>query len=424
MSDGEWTNDEAQQRGDAKAVARAARHAREQEEAATRSAARLAAIRLDEREQQERQQAAAAAASAAAGAGLGAGAGAGGGALGGAHDEQAARFIAAELEELREAVPQEQLRACTVDWVQVEPGRPAVGDQPSLGPAYRHMWAADGPPAAPHGATTCRELWSGSVRRYGGCRCLGWRPPNPEGKPGPYSYMTYDEAEEQVVRLSAGLAAAGLRSGDRVAVLAPNSPEWMLVLQVRRLAEPPPAPVSLDFARAGAGTGGGASAPARPRGAIQTAHSAAKAAALASAATETSAARAAAAAAAAAAHVCRPSLLAAVQHLQERCVAVLGGGRCAGCGRRLLPPDPSRLGAVPTDLRLLRLAGCGHYLHHRCIEAYLASPPFGKGCPVPGCGERVSHPRLVTDPAVLEARWAARHARRREEEDAAAIMGF
>ncbi|KAG2451417.1 hypothetical protein HYH02_004016 [Chlamydomonas schloesseri] len=210
---------------------------------------------------------------------------------------------------------------------------------------------------------------------------------------------------------------------------------------VRRLAEPPPPAVRVEVARAGAGTGrssnagsgsssAASSASATPQrrrggGGQQTVHSEAKAAALAAAAQEGAAAREAARAAAAAAHEPRPSLWAAVSYLGSRCVGLLCEGRCVACGKRLLPSDPAKQDQVPPGMHLLRLVTCGHFFHHKCIEGFLAEPPFGRdGCPVPGCGERVSHHKLVTEPQVLEARWAGRQARRREIEDAASILGL
>jgi long-chain acyl-CoA synthetase len=42
----------------------------------------------------------------------------------------------------------------------------------------------------------------------------------------PYTYWTYRELEEQVLRCRRGLDALGLRRGDRVAILSENRPEW------------------------------------------------------------------------------------------------------------------------------------------------------------------------------------------------------
>lgn len=81
----------------------------------------------------------------------------------------------------------------------VEPGVPAEGpDRPSVGPAYRHVWARHGFPPALHGAATCAQLWAISVRRHGSNPCLGWRRLAADGKPGPYTFISYCQADEQV----------------------------------------------------------------------------------------------------------------------------------------------------------------------------------------------------------------------------------
>ena len=55
---------------------------------------------------------------------------------------------------------------------------------------------------------------------------------------------------------------------------------------------------------------------------------------------------------------------------------------------------------------------CGHCYHFKCVEMYLSEPPFGKGCHT--CGMGIEHHSLTTDAQVLEARWAALQAKKRE----------
>ncbi|GIL47164.1 hypothetical protein Vafri_4047, partial [Volvox africanus] len=111
--------------------------------------------------------------------------------------------------------------------VELEPAVPSAGGgalRPSLSPVYRHIWSAGGFPAPPYGAATCYDIWRASVQRNGSARCLGWRKVMKDGRPGPYTFMSYNEAEHQVRLVSTGLAAAGLRRGDKVAVYAANCP--------------------------------------------------------------------------------------------------------------------------------------------------------------------------------------------------------
>ena len=55
---------------------------------------------------------------------------------------------------------------------------------------------------------------------------------------------------------------------------------------------------------------------------------------------------------------------------------------------------------------------CGHHYHYACADRYLSQPPFGKTCHT--CGALIEHHALTTDVKVLEARWAAKQAKKRE----------
>jgi hypothetical protein len=56
----------------------------------------------------------------------------------------------------------------------------------------RNTAAKDGWPGVDGGCTTLFEVFEQSVKRYGDCKCLGWRP-IVNGKAGPYEYWTYKE---------------------------------------------------------------------------------------------------------------------------------------------------------------------------------------------------------------------------------------
>lgn len=56
----------------------------------------------------------------------------------------------------------------------------------------RNTAAKDGWPSVEGSATTLYEVFEQSVKRYGDCKCLGWRP-IVDGKAGPYEYWTYKE---------------------------------------------------------------------------------------------------------------------------------------------------------------------------------------------------------------------------------------
>ena len=48
---------------------------------------------------------------------------------------------------------------------------------------------------------------------------------------GAYTGITYSEARRQTEQLAGGLAALGLRRGDRVGIVAENRPEWVIADQ-------------------------------------------------------------------------------------------------------------------------------------------------------------------------------------------------
>ena len=81
--------------------------------------------------------------------------------------------------------------------------------------------------------------------------------------------------------------------------------------------------------------------------------------------------------------------------------------------------NPGNVDKVPQDMRTLRLY-CNHIYHFKCVESYVSTPPFGKGCLE--CGMRIQHNKLVTDPKVLEQRWVHKQAREREIADVADFL--
>lgn len=121
------------------------------------------------------------------------------------------------------------------DWTfEVEPARPAQEGRPAAGAVYRCTGAKEGPPAL-EGASTCYELFHRSVELYADRPCLGSRK-SVDGKPQPFTYMTYAEAGTAVSKIGSAMQAVGVKAHDRAGVFGANSPEWMIALQVRCLA--------------------------------------------------------------------------------------------------------------------------------------------------------------------------------------------
>jgi acyl-CoA synthetase (AMP-forming)/AMP-acid ligase II len=72
-----------------------------------------------------------------------------------------------------------------------------------------------------------------SVRTYPTNDCLGWRPTGADGKPGPFTWMSYAETGAKVDAIAGAFAHVGLQPKGRVGIFGANSPEWMIAMQVR-----------------------------------------------------------------------------------------------------------------------------------------------------------------------------------------------
>ena len=71
-----------------------------------------------------------------------------------------------------------------------------------------------------------------SVRTYPTNDCLGWRPTGADGKPGPFTWMSYAETGAKVDAIAGAYARVGLQPKGRVGIFGANSPEWMIAMQV------------------------------------------------------------------------------------------------------------------------------------------------------------------------------------------------
>ncbi|KAF6251919.1 acetyl-CoA synthetase-like protein [Scenedesmus sp. NREL 46B-D3] len=114
--------------------------------------------------------------------------------------------------------------------VEVAPGRPASGDTPEVGPTYTVATSPDGI-HRPAGINTCYDLFRASAEKFADQDCLGSRVAGPDGKPGPYKFITYKEAFELAAKVGSAFLHLGLKPKDRLGVFGPNSIEWMISMQ-------------------------------------------------------------------------------------------------------------------------------------------------------------------------------------------------
>ena len=112
----------------------------------------------------------------------------------------------------------------------------------------------------------------------------------------------------------------------------------------------------------------------------------------------------------------QPSLLAVCSFLIEDYVSRLPVEPCQACGEPVLPSEPGdvALRDPHSDRRPMRTF-CGHWLHFKCLDTWLTTPPFVHDCPA--CSKRISHPDWSTDIKQIERAWQTQEARKREMAD-------
>ncbi|KAK9121892.1 hypothetical protein Syun_019509 [Stephania yunnanensis] len=115
--------------------------------------------------------------------------------------------------------------------IEVEKERVGEGEgRPSRGPVYRSAFAKDGfPPPAP-GLDSCWDVFRISVEKYPGNKMLGRRE-TINGKAGDYSWLTYKEVYDLVVKVGLSIRACGVEKGGRCGIYGINCPEWMISMQ-------------------------------------------------------------------------------------------------------------------------------------------------------------------------------------------------
>ncbi|CAK9161682.1 unnamed protein product [Ilex paraguariensis] len=114
--------------------------------------------------------------------------------------------------------------------VKVEEARPATGEKPSAGPVYRCIYAKDGLMELPAGMESPWDFFSESVKRNPKNQMLGRRE-TIDGKVGPYTWLTYEEAYDATLRIGSAIRGRGVNPGDRCGIYGSNSPEWIMAME-------------------------------------------------------------------------------------------------------------------------------------------------------------------------------------------------
>ncbi|KAK4422516.1 Long chain acyl-CoA synthetase 4 [Sesamum alatum] len=114
--------------------------------------------------------------------------------------------------------------------VEVEPSKPAKDGKPSIGPVFRSIFAKDGFPPPIPGLESCWDIFRLSVEKYPNNRMLGRRE-IVNGKPGKYSWMTYKEVYDIVLKVGNSIRSCGIEEGGHCGIYGANCPEWVMSME-------------------------------------------------------------------------------------------------------------------------------------------------------------------------------------------------
>ncbi|KAJ3701136.1 hypothetical protein LUZ61_004841 [Rhynchospora tenuis] len=114
--------------------------------------------------------------------------------------------------------------------VEVEKGCEGVDGRPSVGPAYRSAFAADGFPSPKAGLVSCWDIFRLSVETNPKNRMLGRRQ-IVDGKAGEYVWQTYEEVYDIVIKVGASMRSCGVSKGGRCGIYGANCPEWIISME-------------------------------------------------------------------------------------------------------------------------------------------------------------------------------------------------
>ena len=117
----------------------------------------------------------------------------------------------------------------------------------------------------------------------------------------------------------------------------------------------------------------------------------------------------------------QPSLLVTSQYLLKHCVEKLVSMKCQCCNELVMPSDVnSKVLSDPKSIMRPIRTFCGHWLHWKCLNHWLTTPPFLRQCGV--CHRRIYHSDWPSDHKKLERAWQNKQAREREMNDVADFL--
>ncbi|KAL7167707.1 hypothetical protein ACSBR2_038208 [Camellia fascicularis] len=113
---------------------------------------------------------------------------------------------------------------------EVESAKEAKDGRPSIGPAYRSVFAKDGFPPPIQGLDSCWDIFRMAVEKYPNNPMLGRRE-IVNGAPGKYVWQTYKEVYALVMKLGNSIRSCGIEEGGRCGIYGANCPEWIMSME-------------------------------------------------------------------------------------------------------------------------------------------------------------------------------------------------
>uniref|UniRef100_A0A0C9RQP3 Long-chain-fatty-acid--CoA ligase n=1 Tax=Wollemia nobilis TaxID=56998 RepID=A0A0C9RQP3_9CONI len=114
--------------------------------------------------------------------------------------------------------------------VEVERSKEARDDRPSVGPVYRSAFAKDGFPEPQPGVESCWDIFRLAVQKHPKNPMLGRREII-NGKAGKYTWLTYQEVYDMVIKIGSAIRSCGLEEGGRCGIYGANCPEWIISME-------------------------------------------------------------------------------------------------------------------------------------------------------------------------------------------------
>ena len=122
--------------------------------------------------------------------------------------------------------------------------------------------------------------------------------------------------------------------------------------------------------------------------------------------------------------VARPSLYFVVDYLANYFVRFLPQAKCLGCNQKLC--CKLKLSIKEDEMRPEK-SYCLHWMHFKCFETFVNTPPFLRDCPIEGCSYKFGSINFLIDEASVKSRekvYMQTEQKMGEEDDMNRLLGI